>query len=146
MTLAIPPSPRAGDSHSSAFLVHLLERNLPSMRRGETYRGSPQTGTTSGVLRITIREAWRFGGGDALKFLGHTIDVGCSPARHPWGSSCGYRVTNYWWVLGPGGERLLMLPPSWQSYATRRVWNERFLALLHRGLPDPVVLELGAKP
>ena len=28
------------------------------------------------------------------------------------------------------------------TYATQRVWNGRFLALLHGELPEPVILEL----
>lgn len=64
------------------------------------------------------------------------------PEGYPWGSSRGYRVTDDGWVLGPDGKRLLMLPPPWRSYAVRRTWNGRFLALLHGGLPELVVLEL----
>jgi len=37
------------------------------------------------------------------------------PAGYPWGSSYGYQVTDDWWMLGPDGKRLLMLPPPWQS-------------------------------
>ena len=59
----------------------------------------------------------------------------------PWVSSRGYQVTNDWWVLGPDGRRLLMLPPAWRSDATRWVWNGQFLALLHSSLPEPVILE-----
>ena len=59
----------------------------------------------------------------------------------PWVSSRGYQVTNDWWILGPDGRRLLMLPPAWRSDATRRVWNGKFLALLHSSLPEPVILE-----
>lgn len=61
---------------------------------------------------------------------------------YPWGSSCGYLVTTDWWILGPDGKRLLMLPPRWRSDAMRRMWKERFLVLLHRGLLEPVILEL----
>ena len=60
----------------------------------------------------------------------------------PYVSSHGYQVTNDGWVLGPSGKRLLMLPPPWQSDSSRRVWNGRFLALLHGTLAEPIILEL----
>ena len=64
------------------------------------------------------------------------------PEGYPWASSCGYQVTKDWWIRSPDGKRLLMLPPHWQSDAVRRMWKEKFLALLHCGLPEPVILEL----
>jgi len=67
-----------------------------------------------------------------------TVDV----EGYPWRSSRGYQVTNDWWILGPDGRRLLMLPPPFQSHAVHRVWKGRFLALLHGGLSEPVILEL----
>lgn len=72
------------------------------------------------------------------------VDPRHPPEGYPWGSSRGYRVTNDGWVLGPGpgATPLLMLPPSWRSNAVQRVWNGQFLALLHGGLPEPVILEL----
>jgi len=73
----------------------------------------------------------------------HTVDIEHPPEGYPWGSSCGYQVTNDWWILDPDGKRLLMLPPPWRSIdAVRRVWKGQFLALLHIGLSEPVILEL----
>ena len=60
----------------------------------------------------------------------------------PWVVSGGYQVTNDGWILGADRKRLLMLPPPWQSHAEKRVWNGRFLALLHGTLPEVVILEL----
>ena len=60
----------------------------------------------------------------------------------PWGLSRGYQVTNGGWIHGLRGERLLMLPPPWQSDAMQRVWSGQFLALLHDTLPEPVIIEL----
>ena len=70
------------------------------------------------------------------------VDVGHPLKGHPWASSRGYRVTSDWWVLGPDGKRLLMLPPPWQHQAVHRRWKGQFLTLLHGGLPEPVILEL----
>ena len=64
------------------------------------------------------------------------------PVGYPWASSRGYQVTEDWWIRGPDGKRLLMLPPLWQSDGVFRMWKEQFLALLHCGLPEPVILEL----
>ena len=83
--------------------------------------------------------------GSGREALGPLQHIGCiehPPEGYPWGSSRGYRVTDDWWILGPAGKRLLKLPPPWQFYAVYRVWNRRFLALLHSGLPEPVILEL----
>ena len=61
-----------------------------------------------------------------------------------WGCpSRGCKVTNDGWILGAGEKRLLMLPPLWQSLGSvDRVWNGKFIALLHGTLPEPVILEL----
>lgn len=69
-------------------------------------------------------------------------DIENPPEGYPWGSSQ-YRVTDDWWVLGPDGKRLLLLSPPWQSAdAVHRVWKGQFLALLHGGLLEPVILNL----
>ena len=64
------------------------------------------------------------------------------PAGYPWGSAHGYQVTDDWWILSPDRKRLLMLPPPWQSDPVRRIWKSQFLALLHHGLSEAVILEL----
>ena len=60
----------------------------------------------------------------------------------PHGSSHGYQVTNDGWIISPSRKRLLMLPPPLRSDTVRRVWNGRFLSLLHGSLSEPVILEL----
>jgi WD40 repeat protein len=62
----------------------------------------------------------------------------------PWGSSCGYQITEEGWVFRRDGKRLLMLPPLWRSSfgAKEVVWNGKFLGLLHGALLEPVILEL----
>ncbi|KAF9646640.1 hypothetical protein BDM02DRAFT_2987686 [Thelephora ganbajun] len=59
----------------------------------------------------------------------------------PWQSSRGYEVTDSRWVLSPSKKRLLWLPPSWRSDRRNSMWSGRFLALLDRELPEPVILE-----
>ena len=82
-------------------------------------------------------------GKQVVQELGYGVDIEHPPEGYPWASSRGYRVTDDWWVLGPSGKRLLRLPPLWQSPdETLRVWRGRFLALVHDGLPQPVILEL----
>ena len=74
---------------------------------------------------------------------GSTVNVEGLPEESPWTSTRGYQVTDDWWILGPDGGRLLILPPPWRSYVVQRVWKDQFLALLHAtGLPEPVILEL----
>jgi len=60
----------------------------------------------------------------------------------PWRPSLGYNVTDDGRILGPGGERLLILPHIWRVQSGERVWNGKFLALLHHRLPEPVILEI----
>ena len=60
-----------------------------------------------------------------------------------WGSSCGYEVGDDGWILDSDEDRILMLPPPWQSESkVHRVWNGKFLALLLCEQPTPVILEL----
>jgi len=62
---------------------------------------------------------------------------------YPWTPSRDYQITNDWWIVDPDGKRLLMLPSIWKSHEVElRVWKGQFLALLHKELPAPVILEL----
>ena len=80
---------------------------------------------------------------DSLNHTKTVADTDYGSWGCPWGSSCGYQVTNEWWILGAGGKRLLKLPPLWQSrFGEDRVWSGKFLAFLHGALPEPVILEL----
>ena len=108
---------------------------------GHTHRFSPDG---CHVWYADIRgnvKVWRVR--DWWNKLGPRVDIEDPPDGYPWASSSGHRVTDDWWILGPDGKRLLMLPPPWQSYPVQRVWKGRFLALLHDELPEPVILELG---
>ena len=64
------------------------------------------------------------------------------PDGFPWRPSRGYSVKDDRWILSPSGKRLLWLPPHWRSDGWNRMWDGRFLALLDRELPEPVILEL----
>jgi WD40 repeat protein len=91
----------------------------------------------------TEAEVWRVGGEqNMLECLDNATSIEEPAEGSPWGSSCGYQVTEDWWILGPDGKRLLMLPPPWQSDVLQRVWKEQFLALLHYQLEEPLILEL----
>ena len=64
------------------------------------------------------------------------------PEGSPWGSTSGYQIGDDWWIHGPDGKRLLMLPPPWRPEPVCRLWKGQFLALLHQEIPEPVILEL----
>lgn len=64
------------------------------------------------------------------------------PVESLWRSPRGFEVTFDWWILSPSGKRLLWLPYSWRSGDVNRIWGGRFLGLLHRSLPEAVILEL----
>jgi hypothetical protein len=85
---------------------------------------------------------WSVGGEGVLKRLGHIVNAEHPLEGSPWAPSYGYQITDDWWILGPDGKRLVMLPPLWQSKAVERVWKGQFLALLHGELSEPVILEL----
>ena len=84
--------------------------------------------------------------GDDSLFCETTIDsvddIGRLNSPFPWESPDGYQARKDGWILGPDGERLLMLPPRWRSDAVRRVWRGQYLALLPDILSEPVILEL----
>ena len=116
------------------------QREVPIVN---TFRLSPDGCDVWFVYGSGGAYVWRVGSGkEVLEDRGLTIDIEDPPEGYPWGSSRGYRVTDDWWILGPDRRRLLMLPPPWQSYAERRIWKGQFLALLHGGLSEPVILEL----
>ena len=87
-------------------------------------------------------EAWRVGERGRLERLELAAEIEHPPEGYPWRSSRGYRITDDWWILSPDGKRLLMLPPHWRSYPVHKVWKGKFLALLDRALPEPVILEM----
>jgi len=87
-------------------------------------------------------EVWRADDERKVLELQGTVDIEQPPVGYPWTSSRGCRVTDDWWILGPDGKRLLMLPPPWQSDKLHRVWKGQLLALLHSGLSEPIIFEV----
>ena len=82
----------------------------------------------------------RVGGGREV--LEHLSDYPTYLSReNPQRSYHGYRVADDWWILGPDEKRLFMLPPPWRSYAMHQLWKGSFLALLHGGPSEAVILE-----
>ena len=63
------------------------------------------------------------------------------PEVSPWGSSSGHHVHDGW-VLNSTRERILWLPHHWRSEERWRRWNGQLLGLLHKELPEVVILEL----
>jgi len=61
----------------------------------------------------------------------------------PHQSLCGYCIVDKSkWVEGPGGRKLLWLPPSWRENSLWRVrWEGSFLALLSGHHPKPIIIK-----
>ena len=62
------------------------------------------------------------------------------PPVFPWQSCIGYEITHDGWVLSPTQKRLLWLPHHWRSKYLK-TWGGRFLGLIHKELPEAVILE-----
>ena len=89
---------------------------------------------------VVFRESNKW---EAVQGLERRVGIEHLPEGCPWVSSRGYQVTDDWWILDPDGKRLFMLPSAWQSPGVlQRVWKGQFLALVHPGLPEPVILRL----
>ena len=142
-TIAGSPHPYCLSIYSTSTGKRLGETSIDGTTPGTTAWFSPD-GCDVWCVRDSSEacRVWRVcRGRDALEASEsewRTVDV----EGYPWRSSRGYQVTNDWWILGPDRKRLLMLPPPFQSYVVHRVWKGRFLALLHGGLLEPVILEL----
>ena len=86
----------------------------------------------------------RWAGNKFQKSVGQAVTFGIDdpPEGYPWASPHGCWVTNDWWILDADGKRLLMLPAKWRSGPLDRRWKGQFLALLHWGLQEAVILDL----
>ena len=133
---------------SNAEFLHIYGTSTGGLLWKESAPGhTPRFSPDGRVLWHTYgdgeADVWRVSDGQKmLELLEFTVHTGCPSEGYHWGSSLGYWVTDDWWVLDLDGKRLLMLPPLWRSYPVDRVWKEKFLALLHGRLPEPVILEL----
>lgn len=58
----------------------------------------------------------------------------------PWQSLHGYNICDGW-ILDSTRKRVLWLPHRWRSRELCRKWDGQFLGLLHKELPEPVILE-----
>jgi len=60
----------------------------------------------------------------------------------------GYRIwVGSGWVEGPGGKKLLWLPPNWRTERmTEAMWDGNFLALVGGHHPEPIIIEFRPQP
>ena len=144
------------DSHLVGFIVSLLtEAHLcisdPSTDKyyrygpagGNTVQFSPD-GCNVWCVEASGEATVRRVGDKSQKSAKQVVRVGIDdpPEGYLWVSPHGHQVTSDWWVLGPDGKRLLMLPTHWWSDPVDRRWKGQFLALLHGGPPEAVILDL----
>ena len=129
--------------------------HLYDVRTGDCLASVPMGRETSPWFSLDGREIWCVtDGGEAelweiiengepaatnLEYRGSPIHL---PDGFPWQPSHGYSVAESRWVLGSSEKRLLWLPPNLRLDGCHRMWGGRFLVLLDRKLPDPVILEL----
>ena len=95
------------------------------------------------VVNPSSMEGWATVGdeGTGLIRLEPLESTACPPGVVPWRSSRGHYVHDGW-ILNSAQERILWLPHRWRSGESDREWGGRFLGLLHRELPEAVILEL----
>jgi len=84
----------------------------------------------------------RGGGSDVIRL--EPVRYGSVPSGgHLWESPHGHDVMDDGWIFDSRKKRVMWLPHRWRVPKEYRVWDGRFLALFDRGLPEPVVIELG---
>ena len=159
---SLSPSPKVSISPNCTYIACIVWKSEPrALNIYDVSTGRHLTGTTPDV---TVEfspvwfsqdnfEVWCKGGSD---WCGWTIIEGDKPGHikldpigpgvppsggFPWQSSHGYEVTLDGWVLSPSKKRLLWLPHSWRSYEQDRRWDGQFLGLIHRTLPEAVILK-----
>jgi len=95
-----------------------------------------------GFSRGSGQKIVRGGGSDIIGL--EPLGDGDGPSRgYLWESSHGYKVTDDGWILDSRKKRIMWLPHHWRVYELGRIeWDGQFLALIHPGLPEPVVIEL----
>jgi len=157
------PPPPPGRTHSASISPDF--NHLVIMRGREEgldiydmSTGKHIVGATEDAFRLWFtrdgREVWysTYGhlyGQKIIRDGGSNI-IGLEPLRygdvpsggHLWESSHGHKVTDDGWILDSRKKRVMWLPHHWRVSKEDRIWDERFLALFNRGLPEPVVIEL----
>ena len=95
------------------------------------------------IVNPTSTEGWEIieNEGSGLIELEPLESIACPPGVLPWQSSRGHYVHDGW-VMNSAHERILWLPHRWRSGKQDMEWNGRFLGLLHRELPEAVILEV----
>jgi len=99
------------------------------------------------------REVWYLGciipAGQKIIRGGGSDVIGLEPLRYCvpsggnlWESSYGHKVTDDGWILDSRKKRVMWLLHHWRVHENYQIWDERFLAFFHCGLPEPVVIEL----
>ena len=96
------------------------------------------------VTIYNTADRWKIvkGGGSTINQLEHVGSITHPPDGFPWNPSDGYEVMYDRWVFNPSRKLLLWFPPNWQLFGCYRVWAGQFLALLHNGLPEALILDL----
>ena len=134
-----------GDAHRYLYTCNLStgEYIEYGLTEGNALRFSPDGCNIWCADNSGEVEVWRVGSTfHSPEDQGLIVGIGDPPEGYPWESSYGYWITSDWWILGPDGKRLLMLPPPWQSHVVHQMWKGQFLTLLHGGLPETVILDL----
>ena len=96
------------------------------------------------IAAANTADRWRIvkESGSGITKLEHAGSVAHPPDGFPWNPSDGYEVVSNRWIFHPSGRRLLWLPSHWQLFEWQRMWSGQFLALLHDGLPEALILDL----
>jgi len=152
------PPPPPGSLHS--VLISPDFNHFVAMRGGgegldiyDMSTGKHVAGVTADVSQPWFtrdgREVWYASGGQKIIRGGGSDVIGLEPldwSNRPsggclWESSRGHDVDDGW-ILDSRKKRLMWLPHQWRASKEYRVWDGRFLALLDRTLPEPVIIEL----
>jgi len=71
------------------------------------------------------------------------LDWSGTPSGGPrWESSHGHEVTDDGWIFDSRKKRVMWLPHHWRVFETCRIWDERFLVLFSRELPELIIIEV----
>jgi len=103
--------------------------------------GSPWATGPHYCAMLHITEDWR-----SAEATGGLLEDGWSQdSRFP---PPGYRIRlGAGWVEGPGGRRLLWLPPNWRTmHMAEAMWDGNFLALVDSRHPEPIIIEFRPEP